>query len=144
MGQPLEEAAADLGVREEGLAEVEEAVAALDEHVTAVGDVERLAGVLLDHQDGDAGGGDLEDLVEELVHDDRRDPGGRLVEHQQRRPGHQRAADGDPPALAAGELAGRLAALRLEDREQREDLLHGLGDVVVADVGAHLEVLLDG
>ena len=58
--------------------------------------------------------------------------------------GHQRAADGDLLALAAGELARGLAALLAQDREEREDLLHGVGEVVVADVGAHLEVLLDG
>ena len=69
-------------------------------------------------------------------------PGGGFVEHQDLGLGHQRAADGDLLALAAGELARRLPALVLEDREEAIDLLHRAGDVVAAEERAHLQVLL--
>ena len=80
---------------------------------------------------------------EELRDDDRGDARGRLVEHQHRRAGHQSAPDGDLLALAAGELPGGLAALLGEDGEQRAHLLERRADVVAAQVGAHLEVLVD-
>jgi hypothetical protein len=53
-----------------------------------------------------------------------RDAGGGLVQHQHLGPGHQRAAHGDLLALAARQLARRLVALVLQDREQLVDLFH--------------------
>ena len=110
-----------------------------------IGDLQRLTRVLLDHQDGDAGLGDLQDLVEQLIHHDRRDPGCRLVQHQQIRARHQRASDGHLLALPAGQLARWLVAFLGQDREQAEDLILGVLDLVVlADEGPHFEVLFHG
>ena len=86
----------------------------------------------------------LQDAVEEIIHDHRGHAGGGLVQHEQPGLGHQRPADCHLLALAAGELAGGLAPSLLQDREEVEDPRHGVGDALGADVGAHLQVFLDG
>lgn len=76
-------------------------VAALDEDVALIRDLECLARVLLDHQDRNAGAGNLDDPVEKLVHDDGADARRRFVEHQNLGFRHQRAVGGDLLALPA-------------------------------------------
>src|SRR5690349_6603348 len=66
-----QEALANLRVRQKLLPGPGESVRALDKDVALVSDLQRLAGVLLDHEDGNALARDLDDTVEELVHDDR-------------------------------------------------------------------------
>ena len=66
---------------------------------------------------------DLLDDLGDLVDDLRREPQRRLVEQQQLRAGHQRAADRDHLLLAAGEQPGGLGAPLAQAREQVE---HGL------------------
>ena len=51
---------------------------------------------------------DLVDGAEDLLHEQRGQAEGGLVEQQQPRPGHQRAGDGQHLLLAARERAGRL------------------------------------
>jgi hypothetical protein len=55
--------------------------------------------------------------------------------------------DGEHLPLAAGERAGELGAALLQAREQHEDLVQGLGAVLVAEahlaIGAEQEVVLD-
>jgi len=51
-------------------------------------------------------------------------------------------ADGYLLTLTAGQLAGRLQALLVQDREQLVDQGHGVIEIVLADVSTHLEVLL--
>ena len=50
-----------------------------------------------------------DDDAEDLAHDQRREAERRLVEHQQPRPRHQRAAEREHLALAAGQRARELA-----------------------------------
>ena len=50
-----------------------------------------------------------------------REPGGRLVEEEQRGPADERAAERDELALAARERAGALAAAVAQEREQLDD-----------------------
>ena len=81
---------------------------------------------------------------EHLVHDRRGEPERGLVQQQQPRARHQRAADRHHLLLAAGERARGLAAPLGEDREE---LVHarqrGLARAPrLAAVAAHLEVLL--
>ena len=80
------------------------------EHVAVVRDFEREVGVLFDEQDGDAVlAVDLDDLFENRFHEQRRDAERRLVEHEEFRLAHQRAADGEHLLFAAGQRAGDLA-----------------------------------
>jgi len=55
------------------------------EHIAAMRQRERTAGVLLDHYDPDPELVDLEQLVEDQLHRLRREPRGRFVEQQQLR-----------------------------------------------------------
>ncbi len=70
-----------------------------------------------------------------------------LVEHQQLRLGHQRAAHGQYLALAAGQRAGQLGAAFFEAREKLEHLVHRLHVVTVtspvAVEGAEQQVISD-
>ena len=82
--------------------------------------------VLLDQQHGGAVVAHLGDDVEHVVDDGRRQPERRLVEQHDARPRHQRPADRHHLLLAARQLAGRLAALVAQDREQAVDPLERL------------------
>src|SRR6516165_4850040 len=87
--------------------------------VSAVGELERRAGVLLHQQHRDAGGlVDLADGLEDGLHEERGEAERRLVEEQHARLRHERAADGEHLLLAAGERAGELVAALLQDREE--------------------------
>ena len=88
---------------------------------------------------------ELGDGRHDLLHHDRREAHGGLVEHEQLGLGHQRAAHGEHLLLAAGEGAGGLLAAFSEDREEVVGALDVLLDarLVVAEEGAELEVLLD-
>ena len=89
---------------------------------------------------------ELLDDLEDRLDDDRRKTHRRLVEHQQRRLAHQRAAHREHLLLAAGERAALLGDALLEAREELEDVVEvGLDLVLVlAQERAHLEVLHDG
>ena len=80
------------------------------EQVGAIDHAQHLLHVLLDDQHGEAAGADALDQLEHLLDDDRREAGGRLVEQQQLRLGHQRAADRAHLLLAARHGAGHLVA----------------------------------
>ena len=56
----------------------------------------------------------------------------RLVEQQQLRPAHQRAADGQHLLLAAGQRAGQLRAALLQARKQVVDALEVGLDLAVS------------
>src|SRR2546425_6401556 len=116
------------------------------EHIGLLRGGEREVRVLLDDEDGQAllvqPGEDLEDLAD----DDRGEAERGLVEHEQARPGDQRAAEREHLLLAARERAGRLCAPLAELREVAE---HPRGVVLeavaaAARVGAEAEVLPDG
>src|SRR6185503_2908182 len=94
---------------------------AIDHHVAAVGELERVIGVLLDQEDREAFLGiELADGVEDLAHDQRRQTKRRLVEQQKPRPAHQRARDRQHLLLATRQRAAALAKPLLEARKQAE------------------------
>jgi len=87
---------------------------------------------------------DREQRVEHDLDHARVEPQRRLVDHQQPRIQQQRDRHLEDLLLAAGERAGRLAALGREHREAREERLDVAAHAgVPAQVGAHLEILLD-
>jgi hypothetical protein len=99
------------------------------EDVSSIGDRQCGVRVLVDKEDRRRRILERADDREDLGHDARRQAHARLVQQQQAGPRHQRAADGEHLLLAAGERSGRLPALRLEDREQREDAGQPFGDL---------------
>src|ERR1700736_6249143 len=72
---------------------------------------------------------DLADHLEDLLDDERRQPQRGLVEQQQARPAHQRAADRQHLLLAPRERAAALALAALQDGEEREDTAKILGEM---------------
>ena len=90
-------------------------VAALHQHIGAVGERQRGARVLLDEQDRDAGLADVRELCEDRLDQFRRQPGRRLVEHQ--KPG-RRSARGRSRASAAGRPKGGRPARRAGARDR--------------------------
>src|SRR5262249_11695117 len=79
------------------------------EDIAAVGHLQRLLGVLLDEQDGDAVGLEPADDAEDLLHEQRGQPERGLVQHEEARAPDQGAGDGELLLLAAGQRAGELA-----------------------------------
>ena len=86
---------------------------------------------------------DFPDRVHQRLDHDRRQTQRRLVQHQQARPAHQRAADRHHLLLAAGQRAGKLALPFRQPRKQRMDAPQVGGDAgaVAARIGAHRQVL---
>ena len=86
-------------------------LAAVVEHDDVVGDAHHDAHIVLDQQDADLLlVADREQQLAELGQFARVEPGGRLVEAQQARPGAQRAGDFEPALVAVGQRAGRQSA----------------------------------
>ena len=88
--------------------------AAVLQHIATVGHLQRLVGVLLDQEHRHALLADLADDVEDLRDHQRRQAQRGLIQQQQARTGHQRAADGQHLLLAAGHQAGALAGALLQ------------------------------
>ncbi len=111
--------------------------------VAPLGDGQRHGGVLLHEQDRRALPVDVAHGVEDLLDEHGRQPHARLVEQEQARARHERAADRQHLLLAARERAGDLGDALVEPGEQREDALEIARDHrrVAARVGAHHEVL---
>src|SRR5262245_62241458 len=89
-----------------------------------MGELERVIGVLLDEEDGNALllveiANDREDLLD----DEGRETERRLVEEQEARAAHQRAGDGQHLLLAARQGAAALIEPFLESREDGADAL---------------------
>ena len=82
--------------------------AAVLQNVGAVGDFQRLVGVLLDQEHRHTVLAQLFDDVEDLLDDDRRQTQRWLVEQQQLGLAHQRAADGEHLLFTAGHGAAAL------------------------------------
>src|SRR6185295_6355928 len=115
------------------------------EHVAAVGDRQRLEGVLLDQQDRRALLVDLLDRREHLLDEDRREAERGLVEQQQSRLGHERPPDRKHLLLAAGQRPALLGDPLAETGEERQDAVDvGLDRLEIAGERAHLQVLEDG
>src|SRR5690242_7387540 len=103
---------ADIGI-ELVVGEHVDDLAMLDD-IVAVRQCRGKAEVLLDQQNGEALLLQRADDGADLLHDDRRQPLGRLVEQEQLGTGPQDAADGEHLLLAAGEL-GALAFAPLRE-----------------------------
>src|SRR5690606_2800445 len=88
----------------------------------------------------------LRDGRHDLLHHDRRETHGGLVEHQQLGLGHEGPAHGEHLLLTAGEGSGGLLAALPEDGEQVVGALDVLLDarLVAAQEGTEAEVVLDG
>ncbi len=101
--------------------------------------------ILLDQHDGHvAEAAQIGDGAADVLDDRGLDALGRLVEQQQLRPHHQRAADGELLLLAAGEVAAAPAQHALQHREQREHVVGNVALVALQRRKAGLEVFLDG
>src|SRR5262245_11871665 len=113
------------------------------EHVRAARGAQRELRVLLDDEDG-------EPLLlvevaedpEDLPDDDRREPEGRFVEEQEKRPRHERAGDREHLLLAARERSGLLLAAPVEPREMAADPLVVLREAASLEIPAQTEVLV--
>ena len=131
---PLQQLAAGAGQRD----------LAVDHDIAAVRELQRMEGVLLDQEHGEAVlRVEVADGAENLLRDQRREAERGLVEQQQARAAHQRAADRQHLLLAAGQRAAALAHALLQQREQREDALRGRRRNRrrwVGDGRAHLQV----
>src|SRR6266581_3561476 len=84
--------------------------------------------VLLDEERRHALGPELTDHLEEVLHDEGRETGGRFVEQDEVRLRHQRAADREHLLLTAAERNRELSRALGEPREQRVDALQPRGD----------------
>src|SRR5688500_10585436 len=89
--------------------------------VVAVGDGLGEAEVLLDQQDGKALGLELRDGAADLLHDDRREALGGLVQQEQARTGAQDPGDGEHLLLAARKLGALAPQSLLEVGKKLED-----------------------
>src|SRR5258708_17203647 len=97
--------------------------------IAAMGEAERVVRVLLDQEHRDLLLlVDLADHLEDLLDDERREAERRLVEQQEARAAHQRAADRQHLLLAARERAAALAPAPLAAGKEREDAAQILGD----------------
>src|SRR5690554_1012205 len=135
-----EEAFGYLGIGEQCGTGVSKAVLAGGQYKTLVGDGQRLLGVLLNHENAYAGGVDLPDPIENLIHVEGGEAGGGFVEQQYFGLRHQGTPHGHHLALAAGELAGRLVALVIQGREKVIDLLQHALDVAWLEKRPYLQV----
>ena len=75
--------------------------AAIDHHANAIRHVDRDAQVLLDEQHRDLAAPELAQRLRDLFDDQRREPFGGLVHHEQARRQQQRAPDREHLLLAA-------------------------------------------
>ena len=109
------------------------------------GDVQRERRALVGEQDRRAGVRDAPQRLADLGDHDRRQPQRRLVEQQQPRLSHQRAADREHLLLAAAQQAGALVDALAQDREQLEHLVAQppLAGAVARRERAEPEVLAD-
>ena len=115
------------------------------QNIGPVGHLKRHLRILLDEQDGRAGFVQLADDVEDLLDQQWSQTHRRLVQHQQLRLTHHRAAHRQHLLLAAGERAADLLAALLQAREQVVDMGHiALNRAVRTGICAHFEVFLDG
>ena len=118
--------------------------AAFLENAEFAGDPPRERQLLLDQQHRDARVAiEPQDDVADLVHDVRLNAFGRLVQNQQRRLEHERAADRELLLLSAREIAAAPAQHLLQHRKQVEDLRRNRTPAAGARREADAQVLLD-
>src|ERR1700730_18227569 len=112
------------------------------EHVGARGVGEREVRVLLDDEHRHALVAlHARERFEDLLDHERSEAERRLVEQQQLRPPHHRAAERQHLLLTAGERPSLLVAPLFQPGEEREDTLRVLLDVGAPHIGAEAQVL---
>ena len=118
--------------------------AAVLQEVPAVGNGQRLTGVLLHQQHAHAHVLDAAERLEQLAADQRREAERRLVQQQDVGRRHQRPADGHHLPLAAAHGVGGLPHALGEPGEQRNDPLEVLRGAAAGPgrEGAELEVVV--
>src|SRR5580692_7619660 len=129
IGSPIKKRASNRhGALQRALVDIV-AVAGIDDSA-AVHDGEMVAEfagkveILLDQHDGDlAERAQIDDGAADILDDRRLDALGRLVEQEQPRPHHQRAADGELLLLAARKVAAAPAQHGFEHRKQRKHVV---------------------
>ena len=116
------------------------------QHVGMIGELEGEGCILLHQQHAHLGlAVDAAHDAKDLLHDERSQPEGGLVQQHQPRAQHQRAADRQHLLLAAGQGARLLAHARLEDGKVFKH--HGQvalrRRLVLARIGSHPQVFTD-
>ena len=115
---------------------------AVDHDRDLLGDRRGDRDVLLDQQDRDITvRGQIRQQILDLTDHHRRQPLGRLIEHQEFGVLEQGARDRNHLLLAAGQLTGDAAPALVEARESLVDPVHGPGPATALD---QPEMLLDG
>ncbi|KAG0945729.1 hypothetical protein G6F31_014412 [Rhizopus arrhizus] len=117
------------------------------EHVAVLGDLQRLAHVLLHQEQGQAVGVDGAQRTEDLLHDDRRQAHRRFVQQQQAGLGHQGPADGQHLLFAARQRARVLIPALFQAREHGKATLDLGGQFrgrLLAQEGAQHQVVEHG
>ncbi len=113
------------------------------QHIAAIGQLERLVGVLLHQEDGHAVAAQLLYGVEDLLDDDGGQPQRWFIQQQQARLAHQGAAYGQHLLLTAGHGAGPLLQSLVQAGEQGENLIQQAALLgLVDEEGPHQQVLL--
>ena len=102
--------------------------------------MQRHVGVLLDQQDSDPLLVDLPDDLEDIAHDQRRQPQRRLIHHDELGAAHQRAGHRQHLLLAAGKGTGLLPVTLLQAREELVAPLDVVVQLIPAQVRADLHI----
>ena len=111
--------------------------AALEEKVSAVGDVERLVDIVVGDEDTDVAVFQFPDNLLDVAHGNRVDAGERLVEHDELRADGQTAGNLRPSALTSRQLVALVLAHLLE-AELGDEALQLL-ELLLAAEGRHFE-----
>src|SRR5690625_935334 len=133
----------DIRVGQQFLTTAFHLIGAGGQYIAAVSELQRLAGVLLDHQYRHARVVDRPDRLEDRVDHHRGQARAWLVQQQQFRVEHQRPTHRDHLPLAAGHLAGPLPAPLSQAGEHVEDALLAFLQRTAQQERTHVEVLLN-
>ena len=139
-----EEQLADARIVEHLVGLVDQAGLAEFEHDAEIGNLQRRAGVLLDHQDRDAAVAQFLQDVEGLQHHQRRQADRGLVDQHQLRIEQQAAGDFELLLLAARQRRGLLRGLLAQHRkfvERGFDPRRQVGDVAAGGDRAELDIV---
>ena len=102
--------------------------------------------ILFDQQDRNAVAVQVLNDIKDLIHQQRREAHGRLIQHQQLRMAHQGTAHGQHLLLAAGQSAGNLTVSFLQAGKEGIDLfdIRLYFFVIPLRVSAHQQVFVNG
>ena len=116
------------------------------EQISAVAHLERCIGVLFNHEHGRPLRANALNDLERALDDVRSEPERRLVEQDELRTGHERAADRKHLLLAARERSGDLGAAFGKHGEAFENTSHVCSDAarIGSQKAAHLQIFLHG